>query len=1582
MATNSHRDDDPAKKPNGEKKTPKPTQPVFPDMSLDKPEEEPLLVEEVLEAEEVPVVEASPESAVDAFVLSDADIVEAEAVEEIVDAAPADDEPILIDDAVVIAGSSAVHVEPAAEVAAPAPTSDVDLMALLSEAAVHEPAPAAPATPEFEQIAAAEEIAAAAPAEDVTPAELIFEEAVAEPAELEVVEVAADVSPEPTVTEVSEAEPEAVVAESPSDIVTAEDAAEEIAEATPASDVLAEDVLFDEAVAESAPVSEPRSAEVVEEAVEAVDEVSSATRKSEAVLDDEISEAEEAVSAAEATEEADVVASGSSGVVLDEISEAEEAVSAAEAAEEADVVASGSSGVVLDEISEAEEAVSAAEATEEASVVASGSSGVVLDEVTELASGVKKKSASSVAKTAAFEQTMAFDPPSSASKKVSDDDLLVTEEELGEPTEASAVNLGEMPARKSSAVSGIDSVAEALESGVELDAEVDDPSLKKTAGSVEFDELLDEDFAHEVDTPVRKKKPAAAVIDDEITEMNEEAVEEAEEAAEEVEEAVEAVEDAEEVEEPVLTKKGKAPVKATGDDIDLAEMFSDDEAEPAEVDEAEADEAEAAEAFDAEEAEVAEAVDAEEEAAVAFDEELDATEAVEAEDDASFFDEDDQVKPAPKAKTKAGKKSRISMDDEDEAEAVEDEDEDLSAKKKKSKKDKATVAPVAAGRSGCFFPVVVGMFLAILLLGGGGGAAWYYAPEKIEELVSLHPERQGKDKPKPPDTPKGTELTKAQKARQAIAEGNFQKAVDDLADAADKDELSARGEARWLVYYKEQVDKKGFLDENAEPVKTALDDLNKGENKLLVAQIRGQFDAAGREKALADQLAKLKTDKDDVDKLLTTSTADKVKAEKLIDSLADVLVKGKFIDDKASFDVASLQKIMKGLSDDRTILESVNKILKDGDIKGSGEDGIKEVLKIKKGLEEDVASVTKVLSDEKTKDKGAKGVLEIVDVRNKMTKEAKELAAVLEAAFKELVDGKIITDPKADARKDTVAGVKSARQKAESPLAIPLGQLGLSLGGIGTGTSKVVEQSFSTAKLAAELGWFQGREKFIEAPEQKMNTYITLLHDRKQNDAKRLADISREAEWVIDPASRADAESRGKARYVQGLAHRNLERFAEARTAIAEALKAVQKLGKSDVWAVHARKTHDELTDPTIYFLPRIEGYQGEQNFNAALAEANLALKALPGDARLHAQRALVRLDLFRGKGAKIPVAAQKDIRADADAAKDKLASESAYINGLLDEELQNWPEAEKNLRMAIKLTDDRKGTADESGKYRVALARILLRDRPEVVPAPPAQEDKKKDDKGASIKILPSSQESLANLQDSEPALVLHPWSLLIVSAVISQDSDEVDDPAAVARYKEAVEEAYKLIASKNEKLKGEGYLALGKALSKLGKRSEGLKAYTEGLKLIHKGITTTELKELLDEHPAFQQPDISSTPNPVMAERHFGEAMHFYWAKNYTDAETHFRQAVKYYDKDARYQYYLGLSQWAQKTKLKRDAAIYSFEQGARLEAKAASTNPLAAREINASLERIQGKLREELNGYRYKTYPGNETPAPEAK
>jgi tetratricopeptide (TPR) repeat protein len=321
-------------------------------------------------------------------------------------------------------------------------------------------------------------------------------------------------------------------------------------------------------------------------------------------------------------------------------------------------------------------------------------------------------------------------------------------------------------------------------------------------------------------------------------------------------------------------------------------------------------------------------------------------------------------------------------------------------------------------------------------------------------------------------------------------------------------------------------------------------------------------------------------------------------------------------------------------------------------------------------------------------------------------------------AFKEFSEGKIVPDG-ADPRKTLVEGAKIARQKAESPLSIPLAQLGMSLGGIGTGTSKAVEQTFDLSKVFSELGFFRTREPFVQTPEEKLDTHMALLADRKRNDAKELGAITREADWVLSKESKADDEARSKARFVQGLALRNLEKFGDARTAFAETLKTVQALPKTGTWTKAVAQAQREITDPTAYYIPRMDGFRTERDYKSAFDEANTALKAMPEDARLYALRGLIRYESVRGQGAKIPADAQKEIRADTDMAAmdEKVAAESAYIVGLLEEDLGNWPEAEKNFRQALKL---HQGAPEDAGKYRVSLARLLLRDRNEVLAPQP----------------------------------------------------------------------------------------------------------------------------------------------------------------------------------------------------------------------------------------------------------------------
>ncbi|MSU79361.1 MAG: hypothetical protein EXS16_14885 [Gemmataceae bacterium] len=1423
---------------------------------------------------------------------------------------------------------------------------------------------------------------AAEEADDAVPKSSVFFERAAEAFEETEEEIDEVVEDDADIEEADEAD---------DDIVDAVEEIDEVEDAAPASDVLFESA-EDEIVEAVEDIDE--SADDVLEAVEDIDEIDEAAPSSGVVFDEAVEDLEdEADEVLETVEDVDEIEAGAaaSDVLFDAAEE--EVEEAVEALEEVDAEAEADD----------DSAVFTSEDYEKSDI---GSSSVFIDDTIPRGSSASKASASASGpkseQTQAFGQTIAFQPiskVSSQAKNNDDDDMLVTEEELDGAVEASAVDPGEMPPPKGSSAQGIDKLAEALESGLDVGArdisETDDPEP-----GVVFDEILDDETA-EPPKGKGKEKKAKLRLDDGTTETDSAVV-------------------------PTGGKggtKAKKVTKATGDDIDLDAMFEDSDAEQAvefddeevaeavefddeevaeavefdddDIEAAEAfedddEEAEAAEAFDAdEEVEAAEAIDDDEEAeaaeAIDDDEEPEAAEDVD-EDAAAIFGDDD-IAPPKKGSTKFGKKTRMHEDEEpeiaedaeepEEAAAFEDDDvkpakksktklskkpafddddEDYSASAKKGPQEKAVPATKPASGGSTTLRIFVGMFLMAILLGGSIAGAIFGLPDESRKVV---------EQVFPP--PKAKPIERWVTARAEVAQGKYKEAAEILKDASDANELGVRGEAVWLEYYGRQKKAEKPLDENAPEVKSAKKDLADAKATVLLAQIVATLE----DQKLTAEITKMKAIEADSQKQLDAAKADKVKADKAIDALAEVFVKGKYIDDKAMFDVTAIEKILKSLGDDKTTLDMVNKLLEDAKIKDKGDKGVAEIITDRNAIAKDrddvlatLAAAFKELIDGKVVPDKADPRKEIVAGTKKLTKDRDDLFDTLLAAFKELVDGKIVPE-KADARKEIVAGTKLARQKAESPLAIPLAQLGMSIGGIGSGASKIVEQTFDIAKVFSELGYFKTREPFIQTPEQKLDTYITLLQDRKQNKPQELDAVRRETDWVDSTKSKADDEARTKARFVLGLTLRNEERFAEAGKAFSDAAKLLKDVDKPGPWSTLIAKSHREIVDPTAYFLPRIDKFQADGNLKAAIDEANLGLKAMPEEARLFAQRGLLRFETIRGKGPKLGEVAEKAIREDAEtAAKDvKLIAESAYILGLLEEELGKLVEAEKQYRQALKM---HQGLADDAGRYRVALARLLLRDRPEVdAPAAPKlnPDEKKKEDKaGARLD---------RDLEPNVRVTIVHPLTHLVVAAVIGQPvPEELEDKETLDRLRETIKIAEELInEAKNPKIQGQGYLLRGSARSKLGDRTAGLKDYATGLKLVYPGIPTSELTKLIEDHPAFQQPDSAKTQNPVLAERHFGEGIHYYWAEKYPQAEIQFKQAVKYFERDARYQYYLGLAMLQQRTKLKRDAAFFAFDKGAQLEAEAIAGNPFVVSDINQSLERIQGELRQFLNGFRYK-------------
>ena len=518
-----------------------------------------------------------------------------------------------------------------------------------------------------------------------------------------------------------------------------------------------------------------------------------------------------------------------------------------------------------------------------------------------------------------------------------------------------------------------------------------------------------------------------------------------------------------------------------------------------------------------------------------------------------------------------------------------------------------------------------------------------------------------------------------------------------------------------------------------------------------------------------------------------------------------------------------------------------------------------------------------------------------------------------------------------DVRKELIDGLKVIRVKSENPLAIrsiisprrwrPWHRHG-----------SLSRQGPGEHRLLAELKFYQIREPLIDGPEQKLEMLLALLHDRRQKDAQQLTTALRDADWLVSADAKAQFDVRAKAHYLKALAYRNQLKFVEAKKSLEEALKdgAVARLAnakKTDPWLKNIKECQAKLTDPTVYYLPRVARIQAAGYWQMALDELNTALAAIGDDGRLLARRALVRLELIRNdpkyQAGKIAKEDREAIRADAEqAAKTpEAAGEANYVLGMLEEELGSFTLAEQMYRRALKAVEAAKGSAEEMGRIRVALARLLQRERSAVVPAVKDIADSSIADCGLRIadsKASPTSPvvarspdratsarpkvsescsdrrpsvgsggtvgrpchngdcglriaDSEASPTDSNPQSAIrnpqytHPLSTMVAALALGAQPGAVDDdedPAAKARLKESIDIAKELMKSDNPKVKGQGQLLMGQALARQGRRTEGLRLYIEGLKLIHPGREMAELIKMMEEHPIFQQPDATTRP------------------------------------------------------------------------------------------------------------------------
>jgi tetratricopeptide (TPR) repeat protein len=326
----------------------------------------------------------------------------------------------------------------------------------------------------------------------------------------------------------------------------------------------------------------------------------------------------------------------------------------------------------------------------------------------------------------------------------------------------------------------------------------------------------------------------------------------------------------------------------------------------------------------------------------------------------------------------------------------------------------------------------------------------------------------------------------------------------------------------------------------------------------------------------------------------------------------------------------------------------------------------------------------------------------------------------------------------------------------------------------------------------------------------------------------------------------------------------------------------------------------------------------------------------------LLALRGLARLDgAVKAGNLKADSPAVKQVREDADAAvKAGAVGEGNYTLGRLAEELGDLPAAVKYYQLAVaKYSGQKKLEA----VYRLALARVLLQ-------AKPAED--KKGGKGEDKKAQGGKRKRAL------PVLAVNPVLLTLNATMLLVQEDE-EEPYQNPN----VDQAIKLAQEAIERGEPEGYLVLGQALTQKGKWTEGLMVYITGLEKTVPGTAAKGLRRIVEGHPAFKRPDSVKPPQPLLAQKFYSNGLNFYWNRKFDKAEAEFLQAVKYFDQDARYFYFLGLSRLRQQKADKLASAYEDFRLAHRLEEEG---NP-EPDTVSDALEKVQGKARRVLDGFR---------------
>ncbi len=431
--------------------------------------------------------------------------------------------------------------------------------------------------------------------------------------------------------------------------------------------------------------------------------------------------------------------------------------------------------------------------------------------------------------------------------------------------------------------------------------------------------------------------------------------------------------------------------------------------------------------------------------------------------------------------------------------------------------------------------------------------------------------------------------------------------------------------------------------------------------------------------------------------------------------LQSYLREGKYLTEKNT-PAEALQSLLKKADESTATVEKVAEKLVMEKIIKAGEDpvaGVEGLIKEKKDAETKAADLTTALkkAEDKAKDDATKAAAKL-----KMTEEDRDTklkaAGDREQKLKTAHDDLNTTLKKIG---DELAAAKFFDPKGKPDVGEAVRKV-VDIAKMKDPQGTISQQRRDIAQLTASL-----KERW--RPEEMMPFWLLML-DQNRGRAELATKATLDVERVKGDQTATPAH-KGEAEVVLGLALRNTEKFAEAKTVLESARGAVDK----GDWLLRADAALKEVSEPATYFARQAQLLYDRGEMDAALAILDHALKTLPDKdhGRLFAQRSLIELDAARSKvkgplPAKEPLvlAAQKDA---AEAIKAGLA-EGHYAAGRIAEELGQWESAIASYRKALAAHP----ALDADGsRYRVSLARVLLqpRDVRPGQPLPPPVGDK-----------------------------------------------------------------------------------------------------------------------------------------------------------------------------------------------------------------------------------------------------------------